>query len=108
MKTCPKCNMSGIPDDAKYCPRCGAELQSISNDANNATSIKGKKKPKDYHFFAASIISFILGLIFCLWAFEFDNHFHSSFLELFAASAAFAVCLILMYGCVIFIIDQKE
>lgn len=26
MKTCSKCNMSGIPDDAKFCPKCGAAL----------------------------------------------------------------------------------
>lgn len=26
MKTCPKCNMSGIPDDAKFCPKCGSKF----------------------------------------------------------------------------------
>ena len=26
MQTCPKCNMSGIPDDAKFCPKCGQRV----------------------------------------------------------------------------------
>ena len=28
MKTCPnpKCKMSGIPDEAKFCPKCGTPL----------------------------------------------------------------------------------
>lgn len=27
MKTCPKCNTIGIPDEAKFCPNCGTMLQ---------------------------------------------------------------------------------
>lgn len=32
MKTCPKCNKKRLPDDAKYCPKCGAELEQIIED----------------------------------------------------------------------------
>lgn len=28
MKTCPKCNMSGLPDDAKFCPKCGTKFDN--------------------------------------------------------------------------------
>ena len=32
MKTCPnpQCNMSGIPDEAKFCPKCGMPLTTQS------------------------------------------------------------------------------
>ena len=98
MQTCPKCNMSGIPDDATFCPQCGAELISISDDTIKGTPIKETKKPKEHHYFATFIISFIIGLVVCLLIGDFDNHFHSSYLELFAASAGFAVCLVLLYA----------
>lgn len=26
MRTCPKCHMSYIPDDARFCPNCGTQL----------------------------------------------------------------------------------
>ena len=30
MKTCPICNKKRLPDKAKYCPKCGAELEQIN------------------------------------------------------------------------------
>lgn len=31
MKTCPNCNATGIPNDAKFCPQCGTPFSSPSN-----------------------------------------------------------------------------
>ena len=33
MKTCPKCNMSGIPDDATFCPKCGEKIVRRKKDS---------------------------------------------------------------------------
>ena len=33
MKTCPKCNMSGIPDEASFCPKCGAKIVCKKKDS---------------------------------------------------------------------------
>ena len=54
MKTCPKCNMSGIPDEAKFCPECGAELSCSTtkgDDTNEEFSMETKKE--GFHYFAA-------------------------------------------------------
>lgn len=38
MKTCPKCNISGIPDYAKFCPVCGTKLRAL-NDSQGGQQI---------------------------------------------------------------------
>ena len=95
MKTCPKCNMSGIPDEAKFCPVCGQKLEEKRTHVDQE-----KTKKEDFlfkHGCAASIVSLILGFVLCLTIGDFDDHFHSSFLELFAASAAYAVGFMIMF-----------
>ena len=61
MKTCPKCKTTGIPDDAKFCPVCGAKIilqkkdpQQLMQEALSAWE-KYPNKPQK-----ASIISFII------------------------------------------------
>lgn len=31
MKTCPKCKTAGLPDEAKFCPNCGASLTPVES-----------------------------------------------------------------------------
>lgn len=71
MKTCPKCNMSGIPDDATFCPKCGAKIvrrkkdsQQLLNEAVAAWEIYPHKTKNDFRTIGEAVGYAFIGNIF--------------------------------------------
>ena len=69
MKTCPRCHMSGIPEEAKFCPKCGAKIvrrkidsQQLLNEALSAwEKYPGKPKNENLKKKGKVAVSLVLG-----------------------------------------------
>ena len=78
MKTCPRCNMTGIPDDAKFCPKCGKALtrkektQKVDKEPSpsiieeSVIPVKSKRKHKPWYVYFILYMIGSMGL-FCIY-----------------------------------------
>ena len=64
---CPLCNSSGIPDDAKSCPQCKADLEAF-----HLTNKIGKKSKNRLLF--GTIVTILLAIVVLAWAIMFVLH----------------------------------
>ena len=100
MKTCPICNKKRLPNDAKYCPKCGAELEQVDNMEPTMEPLEKRSK---------SIGDIILTIVIILIkaAIEFGIGFGVSY-WLFEKSITGCVIIGLFCAIGLFIYDVKE
>lgn len=85
MKTCPNCKTTGLPDNAKFCPKCGASFPILINPQNQ------KKKSSSFWWWVLLMcISPIIITALTTWLPEYkeENAAEAYFRNLYATGPA--------------------
>lgn len=67
MKTCPECKKKRLPDEAKYCPKCGAKLELDDLNDENVESLPKKKVNGSDIMTALIACGMVFGGAYCLF-----------------------------------------